>query len=124
MPQIPLFFRIVFFGFIISWCLLNVYQSRETIFQATEFGQQVIIEYLTDLQLYMREHITQFIQSEFCKKEECKVAEVNNNYDLSHYEHECPRHRYITRFIQRSPLIIYIEQFLTQNEIEYLIKLS
>ena len=113
----------MFFGFIASYCLLNVYQYRESIFHATEFGLQVIIEYLTDLQSYVRQQAIQSTQSNFCK-EHCKVTEVNNNYDLSQYEHECPRHRYVTRIIERSPLIIYIEQFLTQNEIQHLIELT
>jgi hypothetical protein len=113
----------VFFALIASYCLLNVYQSRGSIFQATEFGLQVIIEYLTDLQLYIRQQLIQFMQLKFCKQD-CKGTQVNNNYDISQYKQECPHHRYITRIIERSPLIIYIEQFLTQNEIQHLIELA
>jgi hypothetical protein len=123
MSYISLSFSIVFFGLIASCCFFNVYSSRDTISQAIEFSLQVIIEYLTDLQLHVRQQIIKFSQANFCK-EECKTADVNNNYDLSKYAHQCPHHRYHTRIIERSPLIIYIEQFLTQNEIQYLIELA
>lgn len=82
------------------------------------------MEYLIELQSYIRQQINHSIQSNFCKKD-CKISKVNNNnYDLSQYEHKCPHHRYVTRIIERSPLIIYIERFLTQNEIQHLIELS
>ncbi|CAF4056143.1 unnamed protein product [Adineta steineri] len=61
--------------------------------------------------------------SNFCK-EIPKISQDNNNYDLTQYKYECPHHRYTTRIIERSPLIVYIEQFLTQNEIQYLIELT
>ncbi|CAF0743042.1 unnamed protein product [Adineta steineri] len=63
------------------------------------------------------------MQSKFCKKD-VKVAQVNDNYDLLQYRYKCPHHQYSTRIIERSPLIIYIEKFLTQNEMQHLIKLT
>jgi hypothetical protein len=108
---------------IVIWCLLNVYKSRETIFQITEFGFEFIIKYLIDLHLYIQQQLIQFVQTKFCN-ENCKIVEVNNNSDLSEYKNKCPHHRYTTRIIERSPLIIYIEQFLTQNEIHHLIQLA
>ncbi|CAF4070433.1 unnamed protein product [Adineta steineri] len=39
-------------------------------------------------------------------------------------KYKCPHHQYSTRIIERSPLIIYIEEFLTQNEMQYLIRLT
>ncbi|CAF1521863.1 unnamed protein product [Adineta ricciae] len=93
----------VFFGFIAVVCLLEIYRLREIFFQTTE---QAI----------------HFIQSKFCKKDP-QVSKIDN-YDLSQYKYQCPRHRYASRIIERSPLIIYIEQFLTKNEIRHLLKLT
>jgi len=103
--------------------LLNVYKCRETIFERTEFVFELIIEYLIDLKLYIHQQLIQFLQSKVCN-ENHKIIEMNNNFDLSKYKEKCPYHRYTTRMIERSPLIIYIEQFLTKNEIEHLIQLS
>ena len=112
-----LIFRIMFFELISCYFLLNVYPSRKNIFRKMDFSLQVI-----DLISYIRQQEIQSTQFNFCN-EHCKVVEVKNNSDLGSYEHECPRHQYIIRLIQRSPLIIYIEQFLTENEIQHLIDL-
>ena len=117
-----LIFRIVFFGLIACSFLVNVCQVRKSVSRKMDFSLHVIIDYLTDLQSYIRQQEIQSTQFNFCN-EHCKVVEVKNNSDLGSYEHECPRHRYITRLIERSPLIIYIEQFLTENEIQHLIDL-
>ncbi|UJR11395.1 hypothetical protein I4U23_015575 [Adineta vaga] len=37
---------------------------------------------------------------------------------------ECPDHQYKIQIITRNPLIIYIDKFLTQNEIKHLIELA
>jgi hypothetical protein len=68
----------------------------------------MIMKYLTDLQSYIRQESIKYICVDDRKIE---------------FEFECPKHRYRTRMIERSPLIIYIENFLTQNEIDHLIKL-
>ncbi|CAF1221209.1 unnamed protein product [Adineta steineri] len=39
-------------------------------------------------------------------------------------KYKCPHHRYSARIITRRPLIIYIEKFLTQNEMQHLIELA
>ena len=58
-------------------------------------------------------------ESKFCK-ETCKVLEKNESSKVD----KCSDHRYKIRIIERSPLIIYIEEFLQENEIEHLIQLS
>ncbi|UJR19764.1 hypothetical protein I4U23_022898 [Adineta vaga] len=116
-------FRIFILAFIVFSCLLSVYRSQRTISQTIHFVLNVLIEYLTDLQSYVQQEVEQPIQSDSCK-EICKIPDVKNNYDLSQYKYQCPHHRYNTRIIERSPLIIYIEQFLTENEIQYLIELT
>jgi hypothetical protein len=123
MSSIAMFGRTIFFGVVLVSCLLSIYQSPKTVLKAIDFGLQVIIEYSTDLQSYIRQDLNQSMVSNFCK-EVPKVSEVNNNYNLSQYKDKCPHHRYSTRIIERSPLIIYIEGFLTQNEIEYLIEFA
>lgn len=100
--------------FILFWCLLNIYRSEDTIFQTTKFNLKLIIEYLINLQL---------VQLKSCKEND-KMTDVNNSSILSEYEKECPNHRYIIRIIERSPLIIYIEKFLSENEIKHLIELA
>jgi hypothetical protein len=118
-----MFSRTIFFGVLLFSCLLSTYQSPKTILKAIDFGLQVIIDYSTDLQSYIRQDVNQSMASNF-SKEVPKVSEVNTNYNLSQYKDKCPHHRYSTRIIERSPLIIYIEGFLTQNEIEYLIEFA
>jgi hypothetical protein len=102
---------------------MHAYQSREAITQVTNVSLQKIIAYLTDLRLYIeteKSHATDLKLSHQIDKE----VEIHDYYNLSQYERECPPHRYITRIIQRNPLIIYIEHFLTTNEIQHLITLT
>ncbi|CAF1473482.1 unnamed protein product [Adineta steineri] len=73
--------------------------------------------------LYIRRQIIQPIQLDLSEGIP-KSERVRHNYDLSQYEYECPQHQYTTRIIERKPLIIYIEQFLTENEIQHLIELA
>jgi hypothetical protein len=88
-------FCIVFIGFILFLSFRNVYQS----------GIHIIIEY------FIEQESIEYIQSKYC-------------LDYFKVEDECPKHRYIIRMIERSPLIIYIENFINQNEIDHLIKLA
>ncbi|UJR18117.1 hypothetical protein I4U23_005017 [Adineta vaga] len=125
MSHMPVFFRIVIVGLIVFVCFSSLYLSERTTSETTHFVLQVLIEYLTDLQSCIRQEnvIDQSTKPDPCN-EVCKVPEVKNNYDLSQYNYKCPHHRFHTRIIERSPLIIYIEQFLTENEIQYLIDLA
>ena len=86
-------------------------------------GLQVVINQLTELQLDIRRQLAQPAESTIIV-EEVQNTTGANNYNLTDYKHQCPRHRYTTRIIDRKPLIIYIEQFLTRNEITHLIKLA
>ncbi|CAF1160268.1 unnamed protein product [Adineta ricciae] len=79
-----------------------------------EYSLHIIVERLTILQTYLRQQTIKDI----------KDQNSSVNYDLSKYEYECPHHRYVTRIIERKPLIIYIENFLTRNEIEHLAQLA
>ncbi|CAF1331793.1 unnamed protein product [Adineta steineri] len=75
------------------------------------------------ISLYVRRQIIQPIQLDLSEGIP-KSERIKHNYDLSQYEYECPQHQYTTRIIERKPLIIYIEQFLTENEIQHLIELA
>jgi hypothetical protein len=111
-------FWIVFVVFILFLSVINVYQCGEIIFQSIENILQIIIKYITDLQSCILKESIQSVESQL-SKENLQFENIE-----SKSEDECPKHRYITRMIERSPLIIYIEKFLTQNEIDHLIKLA
>ena len=91
----------------ISFCLLNLDEIKKSL--------QILIKHLIDVESYFED---ERIQSKYCK-ENCKSFQLNES------ESECQSdHRYKTRIISRTPLMIYIEQFLTQREIEHLIELA
>ncbi len=93
---------------LVAFCIIsNLYQSRYSILQLIEIGLQSIIFFSIDAHRYIQ----------FCNK-------TNVKYNLSRYQYECPQHLYNIRVIERRPLIIYIEQFLTPNEIQHLIELA
>jgi hypothetical protein len=104
---------LVFIGLILFLSLGNIYQSGEIKFPQIKNLREMIMKYWTDLQSYIQQESIKYIQSKFCVED-----------DQLKSEEECPKHRYIIRMIERSPLIIYIEKFLTQNEIDHLIKLA
>ncbi|CAF0981365.1 unnamed protein product [Adineta steineri] len=78
-----------------------------------------MIDYLTNIQQKL------VLSKQFnVSKDNLRREKFENNYNLSEYESKCPYHQYKIRLIERKPLIIYIEQFLTQNEIKHLIQLA
>ncbi|UJR14107.1 hypothetical protein I4U23_001103 [Adineta vaga] len=109
---------------IISLCLFTVYYPQEITSPLFDYGLLSIIKCLTTFQIYLRQLIIQPTQLIIDKEEHIKRIDGSVNYHLSQYEQECPHHRYHTRIITRKPLIIYIEQFLTRNEIEHLSELA
>ena len=88
------------------------------ILQSTEHALQVMIGHLTDLQSYLRERRMGKDPSKL------KVNDRQMQDHSSGSEEECPRHSYLTRIVERNPLIIYIENFLTKYEIDHLIQLA
>ncbi len=103
---------------LIGFCvILNFYQSRYIILQSIDVCLQFIILFSTDAREYIQQQINYSLNIKFCN-------DTNIKYNLSQYEYECPQHRYRIRMIERRPLIIYIEQFLTQDEIQHLIELA
>ena len=108
------FYLIACLTVIVSFCLFNIYYPNKTTSPLVEYSLHVIIERLTIFQAYLRQQTIKDI----------KDQNSSINYDLSKYEHECPHHQYVTRIIERKPLIIYIENFLTRNEIEHLARLA
>jgi hypothetical protein len=103
---------------LIGFCvILNLYQSRYIILQLIDVCLQLIVLFSTDAREYIRQQINYSQNIKFCN-------DTNIKYNLSQYQYECPQHRYSIRMIERRPLIIYIEQFLTQDEIQHLIELA
>ncbi|CAF1079963.1 unnamed protein product [Adineta ricciae] len=106
---------------IVVGVILNLYQCRYSILQLSDTSLNIFIGLLTDLHHY----IQQLINSSSKVIVTCNTANnIYHNYNLSEYENKCPEHRYDVQIISRRPLIIYIENFLTSNEIQYLIQLA
>jgi hypothetical protein len=102
----------------VAFCIiLNLYQSRYIILQFIDIFLQLIILFSTDIQRYIQLQINYSRDIKFCNETDLK-------YNLSRYEIECPQHRYNIQIISRRPLIIYIEQFLTPDEIQHFIELA
>jgi hypothetical protein len=95
----------------------NLYQSRYIILQLFELCLQIIVLFSMDAQRYIQQQINSSRDMKICNQ-------TNVKYNLSQYAEECPQHRYYIRVIERRPLIIYIEQFLTSNELQHLIELA
>ena len=91
---------------LLSVSLFNIFQNGPIILQSIEYALQLMIEYLTNFQFYIREKRINYFHS--------KLKDDN---------HQCRPHSYRSRIINRNPLIIYIENFLTKNEINRLIEL-
>ncbi len=95
----------------------NLYQSRYIILQLFELCLQIVVLFSMDAQRYIQQQINASRDMKICNQTDVQ-------YNLSHYAEECPQHRYHIRVIERRPLIIYIEQFLTPNELQHLIELA
>jgi hypothetical protein len=103
---------------LVAFCVLsNLYQSRYIILQVVEICLQTIVWFSVDAHQYIQQQINYSRDIKVCN-------ETNMRYNLSQYQYECPQHQYSIRVIERRPLIIYIEQFLTQDEIQHLIELA
>lgn len=90
--------------------MLNIFPNRDTIDQS--------IEYLTDFQSFIKEKRIKLVYSKLIRSNHQEKDELFPN------EETCPRYSYRLRIINRNPLIIYIENFLSKNEIDHLIKLA
>jgi len=82
-------------AFVSIYCLLYICQYEEK------------THCLSNLKLHIELRLYKYLQSKFDPIDE-----------------ECPYHQYTIRIIERSPLIIYIEHFVTQHEIEHLVQLA
>jgi hypothetical protein len=100
-----------------SYYILNMNQSLEMMFLLIEYILQLTIEKLADLKFYCRRDLIKTTQLNF-------VKETSNVFRTDQNDNKCPNHRYTTRIIQRKPMMIYIEQFLTQDETQHLVELA
>ena len=99
---------------ILTIFLFNCYlSSDQTIVQSIVNILKLFIKYLNEIIHYLEEKTiegdSKDIQEDFIEKKE---------------EEQCVDHRYKIRLIERSPLIIYIENFLQKSEIDHLIELG
>ncbi|CAF1415016.1 unnamed protein product [Adineta steineri] len=109
----------VLFCISISIYLSNVNEIQEKVFKGIKLGLESTIRYLMDLHLYFGNEFIEYKISK-CDNKTIKqpdTIKVQNGY-------KCPDHQYKTRMISRSPLIIYIEKFLTEDEMKHLIELA
>jgi hypothetical protein len=83
-----------------------------------KIGLKILIKYLIDAQSYLED---EEIQSKLCK-DNCTIVQINKTENESEYK--CIEHQYKIRIVNRSPLIIYIENFLPQNVIKHLMELA
>ena len=95
----------------------SVFYNGPLVLQSTEYVLQVTIESLTNFRLYIGGKPVKNIQLPL--QEDHRQKKVNSRRN----KEGCLEHSYRTRIIHRNPLIIYIENFLTENEINHLIKL-
>jgi hypothetical protein len=103
----------------ITLYLLNVNQIQEKIFQGIKIGLELTIQHLIDLHVYFG---NEFIEYNISKSD--KENRKQSNINKVRNDNKCSDHQYKIRLIARSPLIIYIEKFLTENEIKHLIELA
>ena len=94
---------IALLGVIISIYVLNIEKVQQR-------SLNILIEFLS------------YIEKSYFEDKQLKdnVTLVDTNKT----EYECLNHRYRTRIISRTPLIIYIDNFLSPYEIQHLIELA
>jgi prolyl 4-hydroxylase len=81
------------------------------------FRWAVIVDYIDQSGL-LPEHLSSHKSP--ADKSNASKADLFDNLAIS-YEHKCPPHRYQTRIFSLDPLIIYIDNFISPWEREYLI---
>lgn len=113
-----LFYKIVLIACSVSALLFNICENGPIILQSTEYSLQLLIKYLTSFQFYIGEKRMEMLYEE--------LSEENRHRKIysARTEETCPQHSYRVRIVNRKPLIIYIENFLTQTEINHLIELT
>ncbi|CAF1520445.1 unnamed protein product [Adineta steineri] len=92
---------------------------QSKIFEGIKSGLELTIKYLIDLHLYFGNEFIEYKISK-CGSETIKQPDTIRVQD----GYNCPDHRYKVRIISRSPLIIYLEKFLTEDEMKHLIELA
>ena len=90
---------------ILSLIVLYIFGNSQFVLQSIEYSLQWISGYLTAFQSYIREKRLEMMYENRAEK-------------------ICPPHSYRTRIVHRKPLIIYIENFLTEYEMNHIIGLA
>ncbi|CAF0750126.1 unnamed protein product [Adineta ricciae] len=114
----------VIFILIASFYVFVSHRLLNSIFQYVDVGLQSTIDYLTYLHLNIQQNLSPSpIQLNF-HTDHYETEDIDNSYNISNYEQQCPQHRYTIRIIEKNPLVIYIENFLTEFEIQHIIELT
>lgn len=110
------FRHLVSLSFSLAYLLFNCTPMHETALRYTHVALELLIDYLNEVQLELSLDLN---------SHGGKVGEIDQEYDLStHYRKRCPRQKYTARIVHRDPLIIYIENFLSKNELEHLLEIT
>ena len=105
-------------GCFISILLFNVFYNGPFMLQLMEYGLQFVIDFSTSFQSYLGDKRVEMINTKLREdSHQRKVFSARN-------EEICPPYSYRTRIVNRNPLIIYIENFFSQKEIDHLIELG
>ena len=122
--SVRIYHILVIFILIASFYVFVSHRRLNSIFQHVDAGVQSTIDYLTYLRLNIQQNLNPSpIQLNF-HTDHYETEDINNSYNDSNYEQQCPQHRYTIRIIEKNPLVIYIENFLTAFEIQHIIELT
>lgn len=113
-------FEIALLGCIVAVIAFNIFYNGPFMLQLMEYAVQPTIEYLNDFHFYISQKRMEMVHAKL--KEENRRRKVYS--PRSESDVPCPQHSYRSRIIHRKPLIIYIENFITKNEINHILELT
>lgn len=105
-------------GCLISVLIFNVFYNAHWMLQFTETGLQFTTNSLTNLKSYVEEKRMEMINKNIMEDNRQRKVFSSQTQEI------CPPFSYRTRIIHRNPLIIYIENMLTEKERNHLIALA
>ena len=102
----------------LSVFLFIVFYNGPFMLQLTEYVLQFHIDCLTSLNSYLGDKRIEMINTKIMEDSRQRKVFSSRNEEI------CPPYSYRTRIINRNPLIIYIENFLSPKEVNHLIELG
>ena len=86
--------------------------------QLTEYSLQCMNEHLTHFKSYIGDKRIELLNRKLMEDNRQRKVFSTRNEEI------CSPYSYRTRIVNRRPLIIYIENFLTQKEVDHLVELA